>query len=134
MERANNAHAVPHFTDVLENNPYVSHQHYDNVKKWIGQGVSRFLSSQHNPDVNLFPSDQDIKDIVWTIPEIKTFSSTFDQNGTAFDAFWGLDQKVHGKSLVGRDLGGLQIWKKKHGDQVGQWSTRAVSLTCNYAY
>ena len=105
-------------------NVYMLPEHYDNVKRWIGESVSTFLST--TDDKSLYLSDNEYKEVVKQNIDIINFRVVHDATGTAFDAFWIYDEKVHGKSIASR-FGGLHLFKTRFNSQIGQCSMKLVS-------
>lgn len=107
-----------------QTNLFLSPEHHDNVKKWIGTAVSTLISNCQG--LSLMPSEAEAKEHVLRQPEVIKFIKLFDPTGEAFEAFWVFDEKVHGK-IAGGKSGGLNIWKKRHTEQIAQLSKKAVS-------
>lgn len=105
-------------------NVFTSQEHYDNVKRWIGESVSTFIAT--TKDTSLYLSDNEYKEVVKDHPEIKSFMTVHDVTGQAFDAFWVFDEKVHGKTIASR-TGGLITFKTRFNSQIGQASMKSVS-------
>ena len=109
-----------------EQNVFLLEAHYGNAKKWIGNVVSELLRNKEGTCIVL--SNDEAKDLVKKSREMQTFISVFDKTGEAFESFWVLDEKVHGKDSR---TGGLLLYHRKLNEQTGQMSKKAVGNICN---